>query len=37
MIALECLVLAGFVLVNDNVGIHERSGDKRIMMLHRLN
>ena len=37
VIALECLVLAGFVLVNDNVGIHERSGDKRIMMLHRLN
>lgn len=36
-IALECLVLAGFVLVNDNVGIHERSGDKRIMMMHRLN
>ena len=36
-IALECLVLAGFVFVNDNVGIHESSGYKRIMMMHRLN
>ena len=36
-IALECLVLAVFVFVNDNVGIHESSGYKRIMMMHRLN
>lgn len=37
VIALECLVLAVFVFVNDNVGIHESSGYKRIMMMHRLN
>lgn len=37
VIVVECLVLLRFVFVNDNVGIHESSGDKRIMMLHRLN